>query len=239
MTIWWRVTCWISKVTRARPHAHTHTEICNTYCFFMAVAVSWTRLSVTLYVHCLSCWKSGMKYVVVICVTSAIVIYLFVYYYAVRLFYGLDDPDFESRFWQDFFVLHTGSGAHPSSHQVGTAVLTRGVMLPTNHRVIPKLRISGAVLPLLYAWMAWTGSALPCLRPFSSAVSVCIASHSRIIGEWRNGKGCGRNRLWYIEVLSRYCLTELELGTLLIQVSGVTDTAACSVGGFVVGGGDC
>ena len=111
-------------------------------------------------------------------------------------------------------------------------------MLPTNHRVIPKLRISGAVLPLPDALMAWTRSALPCLRPFRRAVSVCIASHSRIIGEWRNGKGCGRNRLWYIEVLSRYCLTELELGTLLIQVSGVTDTAACSVGGFVVGGGD-
>ena len=37
-------------------HTHTHTEICNTYCFSMATMVSLTRLIVTLYVHCLSCF---------------------------------------------------------------------------------------------------------------------------------------------------------------------------------------
>jgi hypothetical protein len=45
---------------RARTHTHTHThtriEMCNTYCFSTATVVSWTRFSVTLYVHCLSCY---------------------------------------------------------------------------------------------------------------------------------------------------------------------------------------
>ena len=31
-------------------HTHTHTEVCNNYCL-----VLWTQVSVTLYVHCLSC----------------------------------------------------------------------------------------------------------------------------------------------------------------------------------------
>ena len=30
MTIWRRVACWISKVTGARAHTHTHTQIYNT-----------------------------------------------------------------------------------------------------------------------------------------------------------------------------------------------------------------
>ena len=42
------------------PHAlrnpHAHTEICRTYCFSMVTMVTWTRLNVTLYVHCPSCW---------------------------------------------------------------------------------------------------------------------------------------------------------------------------------------
>ena len=33
-------------------HAHAH-KMCNTYCFATATVVSRTRLSVTLYVHCL------------------------------------------------------------------------------------------------------------------------------------------------------------------------------------------
>ena len=41
----------------ARARAHTHTHTCNTYCFFTATMVSWTRFYVTLYVHCLSCSK--------------------------------------------------------------------------------------------------------------------------------------------------------------------------------------
>jgi hypothetical protein len=38
--------------TPTRKHAYTKT--CNTYCFSTARMVSWTRLNVTLYVHCLS-----------------------------------------------------------------------------------------------------------------------------------------------------------------------------------------
>jgi hypothetical protein len=47
MTIWRRVACWISKATRAKasdcalaPPPHTHTELCNTYCFLMATVLS-------------------------------------------------------------------------------------------------------------------------------------------------------------------------------------------------------
>ena len=70
----WRigVACWISKSicmyahayarapwypTRTHTQACTHRHICNTYCFSIASMVSWTRLSVTLYVHCLSCFE--------------------------------------------------------------------------------------------------------------------------------------------------------------------------------------
>ena len=78
-----RFACWISKATRkhakaqahapAHPHTHTHTythahphththiharactrrEIRKTYCFSTATMVSWTRVIVKLYVHCL------------------------------------------------------------------------------------------------------------------------------------------------------------------------------------------
>jgi hypothetical protein len=60
-----RVACWISKTTRmhtstspgTHTHArtHTHSQICSIYCFSTATNVTGTRLSVTLYVHCLSC----------------------------------------------------------------------------------------------------------------------------------------------------------------------------------------
>ena len=67
-----RVACWFSKAACTYAHAHvhvlgyprahtlkqayTHRRICNTSCFSAATIVSWTRLSVTLYVHCLSCF---------------------------------------------------------------------------------------------------------------------------------------------------------------------------------------
>jgi Pyruvate/2-oxoacid:ferredoxin oxidoreductase delta subunit len=63
------LACWISRTTRTHAHAHaplyphthththTHTEICNSYCFSTATMVSRTRLNVTSYVHCLSCFK--------------------------------------------------------------------------------------------------------------------------------------------------------------------------------------
>ena len=64
VTIWCiRVACLISKTTCTHAHAysymprHTHTHICNIYCFSMAKMVSRTRLNVTLYAHCLSCWN--------------------------------------------------------------------------------------------------------------------------------------------------------------------------------------
>ena len=80
MTLW-RCACWINKATRAqshtraRPptsththkthrgthsptHAQMHTEIYNTYRFSTATMITWTHLSVMLYVHCLTFYKS-------------------------------------------------------------------------------------------------------------------------------------------------------------------------------------
>jgi hypothetical protein len=37
-------------------YKYRHTlRLCNTHCFSTATPVAWTRLNVTLYVHCLSC----------------------------------------------------------------------------------------------------------------------------------------------------------------------------------------
>jgi hypothetical protein len=69
MAIWRRVSCRISKATRAKAHvralrshpqtrARAHTQIYNTYCFSIATMGSGTRRSVTLCVHCLSCLLS-------------------------------------------------------------------------------------------------------------------------------------------------------------------------------------
>jgi hypothetical protein len=72
VTIWRiRVACRVSKAICKYAHAHdhalgyphertyaqacTHRPMWNTYCFPTATVVSWTRLCVTLYVHCLSC----------------------------------------------------------------------------------------------------------------------------------------------------------------------------------------
>jgi hypothetical protein len=43
-----RIGCWISKGSNT-------LRICNTYCFTVATMVTRSFLSVTLYVHCLSC----------------------------------------------------------------------------------------------------------------------------------------------------------------------------------------
>jgi hypothetical protein len=84
ITIWRRVTCSISKTTRVQAHAlalhtqtracgHARTEVCVSppppshthaqkcviiynFCFCLTIEVSCSRLSVTLHVHCLSCW---------------------------------------------------------------------------------------------------------------------------------------------------------------------------------------
>jgi hypothetical protein len=50
-----RFARWTSNSTRV------HTEICNTYCFSPATVVTWTHLTVTLYVHCLSCLSLKRK----------------------------------------------------------------------------------------------------------------------------------------------------------------------------------
>ena len=39
----------------------TQREICNTYCLFTAAMISWTRLSVTLCLYCLSCLNVSFK----------------------------------------------------------------------------------------------------------------------------------------------------------------------------------
>ena len=51
------------KYNRARAHFMLYSvgykqtiRICNNYCFSTATVVAWTRLSVTLYVHCLYCY---------------------------------------------------------------------------------------------------------------------------------------------------------------------------------------
>jgi len=63
---------WKNIVEPGRPHynmAHAHyvldskvykhtLRICNTYCFSTATVLAQTRLSVTLFVHCLS-WYNG------------------------------------------------------------------------------------------------------------------------------------------------------------------------------------
>ena len=85
----WRMrdACWITKVTQPQPHARTcaptpttltsmhthvlarelthtstHREIRNTYCFSTATMVSWTRVTVTLYVHCVSYYKINSRH---------------------------------------------------------------------------------------------------------------------------------------------------------------------------------
>jgi hypothetical protein len=46
--------CYWLKTTCAQ--THTHTEICNTHCFSTSRMISLTRLTVTLYVYCVSCF---------------------------------------------------------------------------------------------------------------------------------------------------------------------------------------
>ena len=96
-TIWLlHLAYWISKPTRAQAHAcacastpartHTpalayaraHREIYNTYCFSTVTVVTWTRLRVTLCVHCLSCLHSSQLLVfprMLLCHVVEIVMY--------------------------------------------------------------------------------------------------------------------------------------------------------------------
>jgi hypothetical protein len=54
-----RFAWWTTKVT------HTYTlriRMCNPSCFSMATVVSQMPLSITLYVHCLSCFSGSEKF---------------------------------------------------------------------------------------------------------------------------------------------------------------------------------
>jgi hypothetical protein len=54
MPIWrMSIACWIPKATNT--HIHTH-RLCSSYCFPTATMVARTHLSLTLYVHWLSCF---------------------------------------------------------------------------------------------------------------------------------------------------------------------------------------
>jgi hypothetical protein len=71
-----------------------------------------------------------------------------------------------------FQIVNTDSGAHPDSYSVGT-----GVFPGTAHlHLVPRLRMNGAIplLPL-YAFMAWTGTALP--LPFPWFITVSTNTH--------------------------------------------------------------
>jgi hypothetical protein len=51
MTIWrMRIACWINKVTKT-------LKVPNTCCFSTATILAWTRLHVTLELHCLTCFR--------------------------------------------------------------------------------------------------------------------------------------------------------------------------------------
>jgi hypothetical protein len=59
------IAWWISKTTCTHARARTHMQVCNTYCFSTATVVC-KHASVTLHIHCLSCYvcphvrKSGI-----------------------------------------------------------------------------------------------------------------------------------------------------------------------------------
>ena len=43
---------------RIQTHTHTHTHrICNSNCFYTTTMIARTHLNVTVYVHCLSCFR--------------------------------------------------------------------------------------------------------------------------------------------------------------------------------------
>jgi hypothetical protein len=67
MTVWrMRIACWIKKATQTNTHTislspslslyiYISLRTCNKYCLSTATMVAWTRLNVSLSVHCLSC----------------------------------------------------------------------------------------------------------------------------------------------------------------------------------------
>ena len=54
-----RIACWITKATNTHTHPH---RLCNTHCLSTAKKIARTPLSITLYVHCLSCswWREDV-----------------------------------------------------------------------------------------------------------------------------------------------------------------------------------
>ena len=84
--------------------------------------------------------------------------------------YGLDGTRFQSKQCQEIFLFSktvtTGSGTHPGSRSMGTAVLSRGYEVPdvklTAH-LHPVSKLRSGVTPLfpLYAFTVRTGITLP------------------------------------------------------------------------------
>ena len=52
ITVWRvRISWWIPKAT------NTHSDLCNNYCVSITITVPRTRLSVSLYAYCVSCFE--------------------------------------------------------------------------------------------------------------------------------------------------------------------------------------
>jgi hypothetical protein len=92
----------------------------------------------------------------------------------------MDKPEFES-LSGEFDRLLTLAGrlwGHPASNAMGTGARSgvggtggggrgRDVLLTTQLHQVPRLRMSGAVLPLrLYFFVGWTKTTLPFFLPF-------------------------------------------------------------------------
>jgi hypothetical protein len=78
---------------------------------------------------------------------------------------GLNDSGLESRQWQYvFFFFPKRRDTRPSvGIGISSQVLKRQefVMLTAHHQLMPRLRMSGAILLPLYAFVAWRGTTLP------------------------------------------------------------------------------
>lgn len=83
-----------------------------------------------------------------------------------RLGYERGDPRYDSRQGQEIFfsfprIDHIGSVAHAASYS-SREESGQGAILTTHFQLMPRLRVSGAILALLlYAFMAWAGTNVP------------------------------------------------------------------------------
>ena len=95
MTIWrMRIACWLPTA------ANTHSEYIILIAFFTAAIVARTRLSVTLYVHCLSCQISQQRYPIAVCLFFTFITYRHAFLAAECLVYKNN----ELLFWFDYLL---------------------------------------------------------------------------------------------------------------------------------------